>query len=71
MVPQIHYPGFFDMAERVAKLTEMGDPLVGLNQQINWEAFRGDLERVHVRCRVLPIAHAVQHHTKWPYLNRW
>ena len=32
MGPQIHHPGFFDMAERVAKLTEMGDLLVGLNQ---------------------------------------
>ena len=51
MGQQIHHPGFFDMAERVAKLTEMGDPLVGLNQQINWEAFRGDLERVHEKKR--------------------
>ena len=24
-------PGFFDIAERTAKLTQMGDPLVGLN----------------------------------------
>ena len=24
-------PGFFDMMERTAKLTQMGDPLVGLN----------------------------------------
>ena len=40
-------PGFFDIAERTAKLTQMGDPLVGLNGQINWEAFRADLNRVH------------------------
>ena len=33
-------PGFFDIHERTAKLTEMGDPLVGLNEQIDWEAFR-------------------------------
>ena len=36
-------PGFFDLAERANKLTEMGDPLVGLNAQVNWEAFRTDL----------------------------
>ena len=39
------------MAERTAKLTEMGDPLVGLNEQINWEAFRADLNRVHEKER--------------------
>jgi IS5 family transposase len=40
-------PGFFDIAERTAKLTHLGDPLVGLNGQISWEAFRPDLNRVH------------------------
>jgi len=44
-------PGFFDMAERTSKLTEMGDPLVGLNGQINWEAFRSDLSCVHEKER--------------------
>lgn len=39
-------PGFFDMAERSAKLTQMGDPLVGLNEKIDWEAFRSELNRV-------------------------
>ena len=29
----------------------MGDPLVGLNEQINWEAFRHDLNRVHEKER--------------------
>lgn len=29
--------------DRVQKLTEMGDPLVQLNEQINWEDFRSDL----------------------------
>ncbi len=38
------HPGFFDMSERRAKLTQMGDPLVGLNGQIDWEAFRLDLK---------------------------
>lgn len=44
-------PGFFDIAERTAKLTQLGDPLVGLNERINWEAFRGDLARVHEKDR--------------------
>jgi len=37
----------FDIAERTGKLTGIGDPLVGLNAQIDWEAFRSDLNRVH------------------------
>ena len=44
-------PGFFDIAERTAKLAQMGDPLIGLNEQIDWEAFRADLNRVHVKAR--------------------
>ena len=44
-------PGFFDVAERTATLTRMGDPLVGLKDQINWEAFRPDLNRVHEKAR--------------------
>ena len=31
-------PIFFDVYERTAKLTEMGDPLVELNKRIDWEA---------------------------------
>ena len=31
-------PGFFDINERTAKLTEMGDPLVALKKLIDWEA---------------------------------
>ena len=57
-------PGLFDVEERAAQLTKMGDPLVGLKARIDWEAFRPDLKRVHekerksqagakpVRCRV-------------------
>ena len=44
-------PGFFDIAERTAKLTQMGDPLVGLKEQIGWEAFRPDLNRLHEKER--------------------
>ena len=29
-------PGFFDIAERTGKLTEMGDPLVGLKVKIDF-----------------------------------
>jgi IS5 family transposase len=45
------YPGLFDIAERAAKLTQMGDPLVGLNERIDWEAFRPDLGLVHEKER--------------------
>lgn len=41
----------FDVAERANKLTQMGDPLVGLNERIDWEAFRQDLNRVHEKER--------------------
>lgn len=44
-------PGFFDIEERTAKLTDMGDPLVGLKEQIDWEAFRPELSRVHEKPR--------------------
>ena len=48
---QVKQPGFFDIAERTNKLTEMGDPLVGLNAKIDWEAFRPDLNRIYEKER--------------------
>lgn len=44
-------PGLFDVEERAAQLTDMGDPLVGLKARIDWEAFRPDLVRVHDKDR--------------------
>ncbi len=44
-------PGFFDVESRAAKLTALGDPLVTLAAQIDWEAFRADLARVHEKER--------------------
>ena len=44
-------PGLFDVEERAAQLTKMGDPLVGLNARIDWEAFRPALKRVHEKDR--------------------
>ncbi len=44
-------PGFFDIERRAAKLSELGDPLVRLNAEIDWEAFRADLNRVHEKVR--------------------
>ena len=38
-MPIRYQPGFFDIHERTAKLTEMGDPLVALKGLIDWEAF--------------------------------
>ncbi|MFN0317060.1 MAG: IS5 family transposase [Burkholderiales bacterium] len=40
-------PGFFDIQDRAEQLTKMGDPLVGLKAQIDWEAFCPELQRVH------------------------
>ena len=50
-MPTFCSPGLFDMETRAAKLTAMGDPLVTLNPQINWEAFRPDLARGHDKDR--------------------
>ncbi len=44
-------PGLFDVEERAAQLTEMGEPLVGLSARIDWEAFQPDLNRVHEKDR--------------------
>lgn len=44
-------PGFFDVDERAAKLTALGDPLVKLKAEIDFEAFRPDLNRVHEKDR--------------------
>jgi len=44
-------PSFFDVNERTAKLTEMGDPLVGLNERIDWESFRPTLNAVYEKAR--------------------
>ena len=44
-------PGLFDVEERTAKLTKMGDPLVALKARIDWEAFRPELNRVHEKDR--------------------
>jgi hypothetical protein len=44
-------PGLFDLDERAAKLTALGDPLVKLKAEIDFEAFRQDLNRVHEKPR--------------------
>ena len=41
-------PGFFDIEERTKKLTQMSDPLIALNAHVDWEAFRTDLNRMHL-----------------------
>ena len=41
-------PGYFDIRERTAKLTQMGDPLIALNAHVDCEAFRADINRVHL-----------------------
>lgn len=45
------YPGLFDLDERAARHTALGDPLVTLKAGIGFEDFRADLNRVHERER--------------------
>ena len=45
------HPGLFDLDDRAAKLTALGDPLVTLKAEIDFEAFRLDLNRVHEKDR--------------------
>jgi IS5 family transposase len=45
------HPGLFDLYDRAAQLTALGDPWVTLNAEIDFEAFRPDLERVHEKPR--------------------
>jgi hypothetical protein len=47
----IKYLGCFDMVWRTDKLTRVGDPLVELNQRIDWEAFREALCLVYGKPR--------------------
>ena len=37
-------PGFFDFQQRCDQLSSKRDPLVALDQAINWEQFRPTLE---------------------------
>lgn len=43
--------GLFDMDERLTKLSLLGDSLVELNKMIEWEAFRGDIEKARGKAR--------------------
>lgn len=47
----IYQPGFFDEAERLAKLTKLKDPLEALKQHIDFEIFRPQLAAVFDRDR--------------------
>jgi IS5 family transposase len=43
--------GFFDIQFRLDDLTKNGDPLVQLNEQVNWELFRPELEQIREKDR--------------------
>lgn len=45
------HPGLFDLEDRAAKLTALGDTLVTLNAEVDFEAFRTALLRVHEKPR--------------------
>ena len=44
-------PGFFDFEQRCDQLSSKRDPLVALDQTIDWELFRPILERVRDKDR--------------------
>ena len=43
--------GFFDIQFRLDDLTKNGDPLVQLNERVNWELFRPELEQIREKER--------------------
>lgn len=47
----IYQPSFFDEADRLAKLSQLQDPLEALTQYIDFEIFRAPLEAVFVKER--------------------
>jgi IS5 family transposase len=44
-------PGFFDLDGRYERLTRLGDPLVHIQQVVDWEALRSRLERLRDKPR--------------------
>lgn len=38
-------PGFFDVEERLARLSRLGDQLAAFSRTVNFEAFRPDLDK--------------------------
>lgn len=42
----------FDVGERHAKLTLLGDPLVELKKLIDWEAFRSNIDKAREKARL-------------------
>jgi IS5 family transposase len=49
--PRSYVAGLFDVGDRLTKLTSLGDPLVELKRMIDWEAFRGDIEKAREKER--------------------
>ena len=40
--------GLFDETERLAELTKLGDPLMQLNEKVNWESYRSILKQIRI-----------------------
>ena len=40
--------GLFDEIERLAELTKLGDPLMQLNEKVNWESYRSILKQIRI-----------------------
>ena len=44
-------PGFFDLSDRQALLERLGDPLPKIDELVDWEGFRGELEQIRDKPR--------------------
>ena len=49
--------GLFDLQFRLAKIDQNGDPLVKINQVVNWELFRSDLQAAYADHRTAVRGH--------------
>ena len=62
--------GLFDPQERLAKLSLLGDPLVELSRMIDWEAFRGDIDKARESAREHASTRARAQERRWRQADR-
>ncbi len=52
--------GLFDYHKRLSRIDQAGDPLVELNEAVDWEQFRGLIERAREKPRKSPAGQGVR-----------
>ena len=53
-------PGFFDLSDREALLERLGDALPKMDQLVDWEGFRSELEKIREKPRKSNAGEAVR-----------